>query len=98
VSTVAWPFNNVRHVFVSDDTAQIVVDWPIDGKGPHGEAHMRRASAPCRVIHDRNRPGTGPRLLPRQSRWEKLIDASGIRDTIIRSTKFLESPAKEFGR
>jgi ketosteroid isomerase-like protein len=28
---------NVRHVFVSDDTAQIVVDWSIDGKGPHGE-------------------------------------------------------------
>ena len=28
---------NVRHVFVGDDTAQIVVDWSIDGKGPHGE-------------------------------------------------------------
>ena len=28
---------NVRHVFVSDDTAQIVVDWSIDGKGPDGE-------------------------------------------------------------
>jgi ketosteroid isomerase-like protein len=28
---------NVRHVFVADDTAQIVVDWSIDGKGPHGE-------------------------------------------------------------
>lgn len=28
---------NVRHVFVGDDTAQIVVDWTIDGKGPKGE-------------------------------------------------------------
>jgi ketosteroid isomerase-like protein len=28
---------NVRHVFVGDDTAQIVVDWSIDGKSPDGE-------------------------------------------------------------
>jgi ketosteroid isomerase-like protein len=28
---------NVRHVFVGDDTAQIVVDWSIDGKGPDGD-------------------------------------------------------------
>src|SRR5436309_11836957 len=28
---------NVRHVFVGDETAQIVVDWSIDGKGPNGE-------------------------------------------------------------
>ena len=28
---------NVRHVFIGDDTAQIVVDWAIDGKGPNGE-------------------------------------------------------------
>lgn len=28
---------NVRHVFVANDTAQIVVDWSIDGKGPDGE-------------------------------------------------------------
>ena len=27
----------VRHVFVGGDTAQIVVDWSIDGKGPAGE-------------------------------------------------------------
>lgn len=27
----------VRHVFVADDIAQIVVDWSIDGKGPDGE-------------------------------------------------------------
>jgi ketosteroid isomerase-like protein len=28
---------NVRHVFVGADTAQIVVDWSIDGKGPDGK-------------------------------------------------------------
>jgi ketosteroid isomerase-like protein len=27
----------VRHVFVADDTAQIVVDWSIDGKGTDGK-------------------------------------------------------------
>jgi len=27
----------VRHVFVADDTAQIVVDWSIDGKNSDGE-------------------------------------------------------------
>ena len=33
---------NVRHVFVGDDTAQIVVDWSIDGKGPDGkDVHLR---------------------------------------------------------
>lgn len=28
---------NVRHVFVAGDTAQIVVDWSIDGTGPDGK-------------------------------------------------------------
>ena len=28
---------DVRHVFVGGDTAQIVVDWSIDGKGPDGQ-------------------------------------------------------------
>jgi ketosteroid isomerase-like protein len=28
---------NVRHVFVGSDTAQIVLDWSIDGKGPDGK-------------------------------------------------------------
>jgi len=28
---------NVRHVFVGDDTAQIVVDWSIEGTGPDGK-------------------------------------------------------------
>lgn len=27
---------NVRHVFVAGDTAQIIVDWAIEGKGPDG--------------------------------------------------------------
>jgi hypothetical protein len=26
-----------RHVFVADDTAQIVLDWSIDGTGPDGK-------------------------------------------------------------
>ena len=28
---------NVRHVFVGSDTAQIVLDWSIDGAGPDGK-------------------------------------------------------------
>jgi ketosteroid isomerase-like protein len=28
---------NVRHVFVGNDTAQIIVDWSIDGKSPDGQ-------------------------------------------------------------
>ena len=28
---------NVRHIFVASDTAQIVVDWWIEGTGPDGE-------------------------------------------------------------
>jgi ketosteroid isomerase-like protein len=28
---------NARHVFVAGDTAQIVVDWLIDGTGPDGD-------------------------------------------------------------
>jgi ketosteroid isomerase-like protein len=28
---------NVRHVFVAGDTAQIILDWSIDGKGPDGK-------------------------------------------------------------
>ena len=32
---------NVRHVFVGGDTAQVVLDWSIDGKGPDGqEVHV----------------------------------------------------------
>src|SRR5262245_17003101 len=27
----------VRHVFVADDIAQVVVDWSIDGTGPDGK-------------------------------------------------------------
>ena len=61
---------NVRHVFVSDDTAQIVVDWSIDGKGPDGkDVHLggsasdivrRGADGRWRYIIDNNQ-GTAVR-------------------------------------
>ena len=38
ISSLGLPLKaNVRHVFVADDTAQIVVDWSIDGEGPDGK-------------------------------------------------------------
>ena len=64
---------NVRHVFVGDDTAQIVVDWSIDGKGPNGEdVHLggsasdivrRGADGFWRYIIDNNQ-GTAVRQPP----------------------------------
>ena len=61
---------NVRHVFVGDDTAQIVVDWSIDGKGPDGrDVHLggsasdivrRGADGVWRYIIDNNQ-GTAVR-------------------------------------
>ena len=36
---------NVRHVFVWEDIAQIVVDWSIDGTGPDGEEVHLKGSA-----------------------------------------------------
>ena len=33
---------NVRHVFVGDDTAQIVVDWSIDGKASRRQGRALR--------------------------------------------------------
>lgn len=39
---------NVRHVFVAGDTAQIVVDWSIDGKGPDGK-HMHLSGSACDI-------------------------------------------------
>ena len=37
---------NVRHVFVADDIAQIVVDWSIDSTGPDGEpVHLERSAS-----------------------------------------------------
>jgi ketosteroid isomerase-like protein len=39
---------NVRHVFVADDTAQIVVDWSIEGKGPDGE-DVRLGGSACDI-------------------------------------------------
>jgi ketosteroid isomerase-like protein len=41
---------NVRHVFVAGDTAQIIVDWSIDGKGPDGKDVHLGGSA-CDVAH-----------------------------------------------
>jgi ketosteroid isomerase-like protein len=61
---------NVRHVFVGDDTAQIVVDWSIDGTGPDGkDVHLggsasdivrRGADGRWRYIIDNNQ-GTAVR-------------------------------------
>ena|ERR1700733_1542177 len=61
---------SVRHVFVGDDTAQIVVDWSIDGKGPDGrDVHLggsasdivrRSADGVWRYIVDNNQ-GTAVR-------------------------------------
>ena len=61
---------NVRHVFVGGDTAQIVVDWSIDGKGPDGkDVHLggsasdivrRGADGRWRYIIDNNQ-GTAVR-------------------------------------
>jgi len=42
---------NVRHVFVGHDTAQIVVDWSIDGKRPNGEDVHLGGSASDIVRH-----------------------------------------------
>lgn len=63
---------NVRHVFVAGDTAQIVVDWSIDGKGPDGkDVHLggsacdiarRGADGFWRYIIDNNQ-GTAVRQL-----------------------------------
>jgi ketosteroid isomerase-like protein len=39
---------DVRHVFVADDTAQIVVDWSIEGKGPDGQ-DVRLAGSACDI-------------------------------------------------
>jgi ketosteroid isomerase-like protein len=39
---------NVRHVFVAGDTAQIIVDWSIEGTGPNGE-DVRLGGAACDI-------------------------------------------------
>jgi ketosteroid isomerase-like protein len=39
----------VRHVFVADDIAQLVLDWSIDGTGPDGkEVHLKGTA--CDVV------------------------------------------------
>jgi ketosteroid isomerase-like protein len=59
---------NVRHVFVGDDTAQIVVDWSIDGKGPDGrDVHLggsasdivRRSADGSLAVHYRQQSRDG---------------------------------------
>ncbi|OQP45296.1 hypothetical protein A4H97_32685 [Niastella yeongjuensis] len=39
---------NVRHVFVGGDTAQIIVDWSIEGKGPDGK-EIRLGGSACDI-------------------------------------------------
>jgi ketosteroid isomerase-like protein len=39
----------VRHVFVADDIAQIVVDWSIDGTGPDGK-HVHLGGSACDIV------------------------------------------------
>jgi ketosteroid isomerase-like protein len=53
---------NVRHVFVADDIAQIVVDWSIDGTGSDGEQVSLKGSA-CDIVR------RGP-----DGRWRYIID------------------------
>jgi len=53
---------HVRHIFVADDTAQIVLDWSIDGAGPDGNA-VHLAGSAC----DNVRRGA-------DGRWRYLID------------------------
>jgi hypothetical protein len=43
---------NVRHVFVGEDTAQIVVDWSIDGKGPNFTLEARQAISCAAALMD----------------------------------------------
>src|ERR1700742_4086434 len=38
----------VRHVFVANDIAQLVVDWSIDGTGPDGK-HVHLGGTACDV-------------------------------------------------
>ena len=53
---------NVRHVFVADDIAQIVVDWSIDGRGPDGK-HVHLGGSASDIV----RRGA-------DGRWRYLID------------------------
>ena len=39
----------VRHVFVADDVAQLVVDWSIDGTGPDGK-QVHLGGTACDVV------------------------------------------------
>jgi ketosteroid isomerase-like protein len=52
----------VRHVFVADNIAQIVVDWSIDGTGPDGK-HVHLGGSACDIV----RRGA-------DGRWRYIID------------------------
>jgi ketosteroid isomerase-like protein len=52
----------VRHVFVTDDIAQIVVDWSIDGTGPDGK-QVHLGGTACDIV----RRGA-------DGRWRYIID------------------------
>jgi ketosteroid isomerase-like protein len=52
----------VRHVFVADDIAQIVLDWSIDGTGPDGR-HVHLGGSASDIV----RRGA-------DGRWRYLID------------------------
>ncbi|HEY4288148.1 MAG TPA: nuclear transport factor 2 family protein [Puia sp.] len=52
----------VRHVFVAEDIAQIVVDWSIDGTDPDGK-QVHLAGSACDIV----RRGA-------DGRWRYLID------------------------
>lgn len=53
---------NVRHIFIADNIAQIVVDWSIDGVGPDGN-QMHLAGSACDIV----RRGT-------DGLWRYIID------------------------
>jgi ketosteroid isomerase-like protein len=61
---------NVRHVFVAGDTAQIIVDWSIDGTAPDGkEVHL--GGSACDIV----RRGT-------DGFWRYIIDNN--QGTVVR--------------
>ncbi len=53
---------NVRHLFVAGDTAEMVVDWSVEGKGPDGQ-DVKLGGTACDIVR-RNADGF----------WRYLID------------------------
>ena len=52
ISDSAWLEAKARHVFVAGDTAQIVLDWSIDGAGPDGK-HVHLGGSASDVLRRR---------------------------------------------